>query len=785
MSKSPIVSPSQLAALEAIQRRVLWLATQMIHYANHVRPNHDDVKVGGHQASSASLVSILTALYFHFLQPGDRVSIKPHASPVFHAIQYLLGQLPREYLTTLRAYHGLQSYPSRTKDPDPVDFSTGSVGLGAVAPAFAALAHKYAQAHFGSVSSRRFVAVMGDAELDEGNVWEAVLDEALEGLDNLLWIVDLNRQSLDRVVPGIRAARLKRLFVDTGWRVLEVKYGRRLQALFALPGGESLRRRIDEMSNEEYQALIRLPGAELRPRLAHGEATIETMLRAVPDSELPAALANLGGHDLIEILRALEQAAQPAAQPAVLFAYTIKGWGLPIAGHPLNHSMLLSSEQMERLRDNLGVLPGAEWDAFPPESPEAQLCREVAAHLYRAAKPSVGHDASPDIVPLSLDAPSTGIVSTQETFGRLLFRMADLPALRARLVTASPDVAFSTNLSGWINKTGAFKLHEETDYETDPHRLLKWKRGPGGHHIELGISEMNLFLLLGMFGLSAELCGQLTLPIGTVYDPFVCRGLDAFIYALYSGSKFIFAGTPSGITLSPEGGAHQSTITPSIGTELPNLRMYEPCFAREVEWILLDSLRECFDRAQGRATYLRLSTRPIDQRLMEPALQRLGEAQLRQQTLMGGYRLRDWREGGPDVDARYVVHIAASGVLLPEACAAVEALWEEGVAANVLNLTSPRCLFEKWRAHGATQRSTDLFSWLIPPAERAAPIVTVQDGASHTLAWLGSVFGQLAYPLGVDEFGQSGARTDLYRHFKINAEAIVAAAFEALEAVGR
>jgi pyruvate dehydrogenase E1 component len=163
---------------------------------------------------------------------------------------------------------------------------------------------------------------------------------------------------------------------------------------------------------------------------------------------------------------------------------------------------------------------------------------------------------------------------------------------------------------------------------------------------------MNLFLLLGMFGLSAELCGQLTLPIGTVYDPFVCRGLDALIYALYSGSKFIFAGTPSGVTLSPEGGAHQSTITPSIGAELPNLRMYEPCFAREVEWILLDSLRECFDRAQGRATYLRLSTRPIDQRLMEPALQRLGEAQLRQQTLMGGYRLRDWREGGPDVDAR-------------------------------------------------------------------------------------------------------------------------------------
>jgi pyruvate dehydrogenase E1 component len=778
---SDVVSTTRLETLNSIQRRVLWLATNMIHHANHVRPNPDGVKVGGHQASSASLVTVLTALYFHFLQPGDRVSIKPHASPVFHAIQYLLGQLPHEYLTTLRAYHGLQSYPSRTKDPDPVDFSTGSVGLGAVAPAFAALAHKYAQAHFGHVSSRRFVAVIGDAELDEGSVWEAVLDEALESLDNLLWIVDLNRQSLDRVVPGIRAARLKRLFAEAGWRVLEVKYGRRLQSLFARPGGGALRRRIDEMSNEEYQALIRLPGAELRPRLTQGETATETVLRDVPDAELPAALSDLGGHDLREIIGVLEQAAQPAAQPAVIFAYTIKGWGLPIAGHPLNHSMLLSAEQMEGLREGMGIAPGAEWEAFPPESPEAQLCREAAARLFPAAKAAVGESVSPAIVPSSLDAPSTGLISTQETFGRLLFRMADVPELRARLVTASPDVAFSTNLSGWINKTGAFKLREEADYETDPHRLLKWKRGPTGQHIELGISEMNLFLLLGMFGLSAELCGQLTLPIGTLYDPFVCRGLDALIYALYSESKFIFAGTPSGVTLSPEGGAHQSTITASIGAELPNLRMYEPCFAREVEWALLDGLRECFDREHGRAMYLRLSTRPIDQHLMEPALRRLGEARLRQQMLAGGYRLREWREGGPDVDARYVVHIAASGVLLPEACAAAEVLWEEGVAANVLNLTSPRALYEVWRACSPRPYSSDLFDWLILPSERAAPIVAVQDSASHSLAWLGSVFGQSVVPLGVDDFGQSGSRADLYRHYGIDAEAMVAAAFEALD----
>jgi len=241
MSLLPLDDPpyatDELAVLNAIQRRVLWLATNIVDHANHVRPNLDGTKVGGNQASSASVVTLLTALYFHYLRAGDRVSIKPHASPAFHAIQYLLGRLPAHYLRELRAFGGLQAYPSRTKDPDTVDFSTGSVGLGAVAPVFAALVQSFVNDHFGPVNDRRFVAVIGDAELDEGNVWEALLDEALSEVRNVLWVVDLNRQSLDRVIPGVKAARLRRLFADNGWRVLEAKYGRQLQALFALPDG--------------------------------------------------------------------------------------------------------------------------------------------------------------------------------------------------------------------------------------------------------------------------------------------------------------------------------------------------------------------------------------------------------------------------------------------------------------------------------------------------------------------------------------------------------------------
>ncbi|WP_274517021.1 1-deoxy-D-xylulose-5-phosphate synthase N-terminal domain-containing protein, partial [Nitrolancea hollandica] len=490
-------SREQVAVLESIQRRVLWLATAMVHYANHNRPNPDKIKVGGHQASSSSIVSILTALYFHYLQDGDRVSIKPHASPAYHAIQYLLGNLDRRYLTTLREFGGLQAYPSRTKDPDPVDFSTGSVGLGAVAPAFAALAHRYSLAHFGEVTSNRFISVIGDAELDEGNVWEAVAEEALSGLGNVLWVVDLNRQSLDRVVPGIRAARLKALFHAAGWYVIEAKYGRRLQAAFDAPGGDALRRRIDDMSNEEYQALIRLDGENLRRRLVDGTLTgrkeLTDVLSTISDQDLPGVIADLGGHDIGELLRCFEAVDTVTDRPSVLFAYTIKGWGLPIAGDPLNHSKLLSQAQMDQLQQTLGIPADDQWAAFPPDTPEGRLCREMAARLYQPAR----REAEPipaDAIPSALGVRHPAETSTQEALGRIMPRVAGLPGIGERVVTIAPDVATSTHLGGWINRVGIFAPAEQPDYEGDAPQLLRWRESPAGRHIELGISEMNLFM---------------------------------------------------------------------------------------------------------------------------------------------------------------------------------------------------------------------------------------------------------------------------------------------------
>jgi pyruvate dehydrogenase E1 component len=787
-----------VSVLEAVQRRVLWLSTNMIHHANHLRPNPDGSKIGGHQASSASVVSILTALYFAHLRPGDRVLVKPHASPVYHAIQYLLGNLDRDYLPQLRTFHGLQAYPSRTKDPDRPDFSGGSVGLGPVAPLFAALADRYAGLHFGPQPPRRFISIVGDAELDEGNVWEAIAEEAVAGLGNVLWIVDLNRQSLDRVVPGIRAARLKALFAGNGWHVLEAKYGRRLQAAFDRPGGAALRRRIDDMSNEEYQAMIRQPGPEARARLLDvtgpDPEALALTVADVSDQDLPGLLADLGGHDLSVLLESYATADAVTTQPTIIFAYTIKGWGLPFAGDAHNHSALLSQAQIDRLRDDLGVPADDEWAAFPVASPEGAVCVASADRLAISASPTSTTSTSPTPptgttgttsppVPTHLGGRVPATVSTQEAFGNLLAALARVPGVAERLVTTSPDVAVSTSLGNWINRVGVFASEAQRDFAPEAQRLLRWQPGPHGQHIELGISEMNLFMLLGQLGLSAEVNGQLLLPVGTVYDCFVLRGLDALVYSLYSGAKFVFAGTPSGITLAPEGGAHQSTVTNSLGMELPNLDMYEPAFAREVEWCLLDGLRACCDRVDGRATYLRLTTRAVEQAIMEPALSRYGEDELRRQVLAGGYRLIEPPAGlaGP------VVHIAATGAVATEAAAAAHLLHDEGVAAVVLNLTSPDRLYAGVRqarhghvTGGTASAAAGHLERLIAPADRRAPIVTVLDGASHALSFLGGVFGAPVVPLGVDRFGQSGLRADLYREEAIDAESIVNAALVGL-----
>jgi pyruvate dehydrogenase E1 component len=778
--------------LDEIQQRVLWLATRIVDAANHERDTGDGVKVGGHQASSASLVTVMTALYFAYLDSPDRVSVKPHASPVYHAIQYLLGNLDRSYLTTLRAFGGLQSYPSRTKDPDGVDFSTGSVGLGAAAPLFAAAARRYVDAHFGARPHSRFIALLGDAELDEGNVWEAVADPATDGLGNVMWIVDVNRQSLDRVVPGVRIAQWEQQFAGAGWHVVEAKYGRRLQAAFARPGGESLRAWIDAMPNEHYQSLFGLTPDAVRERFCDGApASVIEFCAGLPDEELAPLVTDLAGHDMGALLDAFAACEAEKDRPSVLFAYTIKGWGLPIAGNPRNHSALLTTQQVERLREQNGLTEVSEWDRLDPMTPAGQWAAARREHLARpaAVASTTGAAAATIAVPDSTGLRAARPVSTQEAFGRLLVDLSRNEAVAPYLVTTAPDVATSTNLAGFINRTGVFSPVPRRAWSEDP--VLKWAEGPDGQHIELGISEMNLFLLLGQLGLAYDLSDQLLLPVGTVYDPFVLRGLDAFIYSVYSGARFVVAGTPSGITLAPEGGAHQSTITASVGLELPNVTFLEPAYAVALDWLLCGALQSVAasagaapgsEQTETGSYYFRLTTRGIDQQPFQAARDRLGDAILRRQVLAGAYRLVDAstaaEEGAPPV------YLAGVGAVMPEVLAAAAELADEGIAATVVDVTSPDRLYRAWQ-RTLRQGVRTATAPSIPGALRSAfpdraPVVTVHDAASHTMSWLGSALGVPAVSLGVDSFGQSGSVADLYRAHDLDSGSIVNAALAAL-----
>ncbi|MBW0090417.1 pyruvate dehydrogenase [Pseudonocardia sp. KRD-184] len=760
--------------LRTIEQRVLWLATAIVHHANRVRPNPGGLKVGGHQASSASMVTIMTALWFEHLRREDRVSVKPHASPVLHAINHLLGELDARYLTTLREFGGLQSYPSRSKDPDPVDYSTGSVGIGATAPIWGALARRYVQADGADARSAdaprwgRQYSLVGDAELDEGACWEAVLDPMVSELGEVVWIVDLNRQSLDRVVPNIGATRLQGMFDAAGWQVLTVKYGALLEELFTRPGGDALRTRIDEMPNPEYQRLLRCTPDQLRERVPDGDEKLAALIADLDDATLHAAIRNLGGHDLSALRTAF--ATIDDTRPTVVFAYTVKGHGLASEGHPQNHSSLLTAEQFAELAAAVGTDPDAPWEPLPA-GPAAELCAEVAQRLHREP---VEVAAVPEL-PADIGRTPSGTATTQAALGRALLDLTRAaPAAAKRVVTLCPDVSSSTNLGGWVNKVGVWAAREQVDwFADDPETILHWRERPDGQHLELGIAETNLVGLLGELGATWSRWGEPLLPIGVLYDPFVERALEPWSFGMYAGGQSILVGTPSGVALAPEGGAHQSITTPSVGLEQPGCTSYEPAFAIDVEWSLLASLAQ-LGRPGGRSAYLRLSTRPVDQSLAAVPADPAARERRRRQVVAGAYPLRR-AAGSP------AVTIAVMGAVVPEALAAAERLEAQGHACDVVCVTSAGLLFDAVQARAGRGEAD---TWVLDaafPARRAAPLVTVLDGHPHTLAFLAGINRVPAAHLGVSRFGQSGDLESVFRHHGLDADSIVGAALDVVE----
>ncbi len=751
--------------LKLIEQKILWLSCWMIHNANHIRSNDDGLKVGGHQASSASIVSIMTALYFDILRPEDRVAVKPHASPVFHAIQYLSGLQTKENIQNFRGFGGAQSYPSRTKDVDDVDISTGSVGLGVAMTSFISLTQDYIENKaFGkNLTKGRMIALVGDAELDEGNIYECLQEGWKHDLRNVWWIIDYNRQSLDGVVHEGLSERLSSVFEAFGWNLVVLKYGKLQKEAFSEPGGEQLKKWIDDCPNQLYSALIYEGGATFKQRVLDDigdQNIVSQLINKRTDEEFLDLMANLGGHCVYTLCDAFKNIKDD--KPTAFIAYTIKGWGTPLAGHKDNHAGLMTKVQMETFKSKLGVIDGNEWNTFLDDKSNQELDKYIKSLPFQRA----GHrkyKSKKIEVDSNISIKDTSI-STQNAFGKILDQYAkNNTEFSNRIITTSPDVSVSTNLGPWINRKGLFSRVESSDTFRDRKipSAQKWIFSKEGQHLELGIAEMNLFLMLGAAGLSHELFGERLFPVGTVYDPFIARGLDAMNYACYQDARFMLAGTPSGISLAPEGGAHQSIGTPLIGISQPGLLSFEPAFADELS-IIMSYGFDYLQMENGGSVYLRLSTRSIEQP------HRHIDESLKTNILKGGYWLK---KPGPNPQ----LVIVYQGVIANEVIEAASILGERFKDIGVLSITSSDNLFHDWKNKSSnlhTHKEQSHIEVLLDYISKDTKLITVIDGHPMTLSWLGSVFGHKTIPLGVDRFGQTGNIKDLFTEFAIDSNSI-------------
>jgi pyruvate dehydrogenase E1 component len=761
---------TDIETLKILDDRLRWLSTWTIHHANHIRESDDGLKVGGHQASCASMTAIMAALYFHALGPNDRVAVKPHAGPVLHAIHYLLGSQSREALENFRGFGGAQSYPSRTKDRIPVDFSTGSVGLGVAITLFASLVQDYLTAHgrMDEAEPGRFVALIGDAELDEGNIYEALIEGYKHDVRNLWWIIDYNRQSLDATSADRMFERFDEIFRSCGWRVVEMKYGKRLKA--ALDKHPKLKAWFETLPNADLSALHYQGGAAWRARIeAELGKAAATFLKEYDDAALASLFTDLGGHCMDALVQAFDAAQDDV--PTLFIAWTIKGFGLPFAGHKDNHAGLMNPTQLAALRETMGVREGEEWEPLEGVGDNARTGVEALIERTRIAREKRARSFGTVAVP-ALPTPAGEEQSTQAAFGRILLDLSKAGGdLADRTLTTSPDVTVSTNLGAWVNQRGLFRRSATPDVfaKAKIASAQKWSGHNKGQHIELGIAESNLFLMLAAAGLSGDLFGERLFPIGTLYDPFIARGLDALNYACYQDARFLLVATPSGITLGPEGGAHQSINPPLIALGQPGLRHYEPAFADELAAMMEEAFR-LIDDPSGESTYLRLSTRSIQQ------VERPDDG-WREGALNGAYWLR---APGPNADAA----IVAMGAVMPEALATWEELHEDVPGLGLLAVTSPDLLHRGWTAAQAARwqgrRSPSHIEQQLSALPPHAGIVTMADAAPASLSWLGGVLGQRVAPLGVEKFGQTGSLADLYAAYRLDGSAITEAVAELL-----
>ena len=865
--------------LQRIAHRAFVFATKMIYEANHRPDQHEgDPKVGGHPAACSSCVHILSAIHLAMRQPQDWLAVKPHGSPVDHSLNHLMGLFHtpsgREWLTTDAAKEAMTKLRAFSKNGEPVFqsyhaendpdgnafFPSGSVGIPPVVSMYTALAYRYAEDHGLDVPKNAyFWSLMGDSEFREGSLMEAMPDASERELGNVIWIVDYNRQNLDgtripnnRGLRGTDAHRMERVGAANGWEVIQVRHGKKRQALFAKDGGAELQRILEDgFSDFEFQMmLLKRDGKVVRSRLLELAPALKNLLATVDDAHLYEVFSDLGGHDLSVLLDAFERAKHDRLRPTLVIVHTIKGWGLQSYAAPGNHSALPDGEEVDALLDGEGLSKNDPFALFPEDSDEGRYLAKRRAEMRKGIEETWAlkdrneaqfngrlADAGGFPAILGVDLKLTPLVHTQYVWGQLAGKLirignrheaqrkAGLPSKELTederrwgpaadlVLTMAPDVGTSTNINPAMDE----KIYGPVQPDFESQLGLRDRRRPTlvpheeawTRHIRFEIAEANCMSAVGAFGKMRDHVGLPFLPVMTIYDFFIKRAYDQLYYNLYWKSGFICVGTPSGVTLSPEGAQHswKSDI------QMPNLITWEPFFAHEVDWILAESVRRHFtgDDAGRSGVLIRCVTKAFRQdefpKRLKLAKRFEGTSDVemfeatRKDALEGGYYLVDWR-GYPDYQpGDNVVNLFAMGAMVAEALKASDRLRADGIYANVLVVTSNDLLAGNL-GHETDYRhlreglgiTGDLFlarptgngnghatqiddrAELVTVAGRRVPLVTVVDGEPGLLDNLGSIVGVKSEDLAVRKPSKCGRPEEVYAYLHIDADAIYEAA---------
>jgi pyruvate dehydrogenase E1 component len=745
-----------------------------------------------------------------------------------------------------------QSYHSEW-DPDGYFYyPSGSVGIPPVVSMYTSLAYRYAADHGYDVpKNAHFWSLIGDSEFREGSLMEAMPDASERELSNVTWIVDYNRQNLDgtripnpRGLKGTDGDRMERVAVANGWKVIRVEHGSRRRAAFKKKGGKALQEAIENgFSDYAFQMiLLSRDGNIVREQLLDQNKKLEPLLKTMSDAELFGVFEDLGGHDVGELIRAMRASKKEKHDPTLIIAYTIKGWGLDCYAAPGNHSALPSEAEVNRILASEGLCEDDPFARFALDTPEAKFLNERSAVLRkgtealwelreRNAQIFVKRSEQVGEMPktLGLNLKYLPLVHTQYVWGQLAAKLIRIgnrqekdragetqkplteeergwgPAAEL-VLTMAPDVGTSTNINPAMDER-IYGVKSEPDWEAEFGLAQRGRPSLSPYddswtrHIRFEIAEANCMTAVGAFGKIRSRLGIPFLPIMTVYDFFIKRAFDQLYYNLYWNSGFIVIGTPSGVTLSPEGAQHswKSDI------QMANLITWEPFYAIEVDWVLSETVRRHYlNDNEGRSgVIIRAVTRAFKQSEMLDHLntakrfENMDEDAIleitRKDALEGGYYLLDWRGHEGYEPGENVVHVFTMGAMGSEAISAAKRLRDEGIFANVIVVTSGDLLCGTLaRASGYRHlRETlgvtgDLHltrgksggnilndrTDLIIAAGRRVPMVCVVDGEAGLLDSLGSIVGVKCETLAVRKVSKSGRPVDVYAYLGIDANRV-------------